>query len=76
MGHGINGPKAPGLNLKRHKKRTKGSSTSGKSKGLLPGPEDRGMAKRNRSHKDQGYDDWCQRMDVKVYGPGGYRGSY
>jgi hypothetical protein len=50
---------------RREQKRRKGSSTTGKSKGLVPDKGDRAMARQSRSYKRPDYTSWCARMYAK-----------
>jgi len=53
----------PGGLTRRFLRKKKGSSTPGRTKGLLPSPEDRIMAKRSRSYKSLNYQAWCTKYD-------------
>ncbi len=48
-----------GCPTKRLRKLRKASSTTGKSKGLIPSPMHRMYARRNRSYKYPQYEAWC-----------------
>lgn len=50
---------------RRMQKQRKGSSTTGRSKGLVPMPGDRMMARRSRSYKLAEYAGWCSKMNAK-----------
>ncbi len=56
-----------GVPFRRANKRKKMSSTTGKSKGLVPLPLDRVMASRSRAYKTQAIDyaEWCKKSDSK-----------
>ena len=47
----------------KHKKPS--SSEPGKTKGLIPTPSDKCIAKGARSYKRSDYGSWCKRMDEK-----------
>lgn len=48
----------------RKLRKKNGSSTSGKSKGLLPTTQERAFAAYSRSYKEKGYTDWAERTRI------------
>ena len=74
MGSGKDQRRVPppvGLALKRYEKRTKMAAESGRSKGLIPTPRERMIARRSRSYKWKDYPTWAKKYDGRTQARGG-----
>ena len=60
-----------GIPAKRISRLTRGSGSTGKSKGLLPLPRARCIAKQSRSYRDPDYPKWCVKYNGQKVRRGG-----